>query len=140
MAMGFSEDLTRVGIVNGEVGRIAKIMEMKDGKTTHRRLYVRYGPNQYALYEDDWSELSLSYAMTIHRAQGSQWPVVIAPIMTCNRRMLNRKLFYTLYTRAQKTSIIYGESEAIQLAVENDLTSKRRTWLKERMRSRAGLG
>ena len=139
-AMGFTEDLTRVGIVNGEVGRIAKIMEVKDGKTTHRRLYVRYGPNQYALYEDDWSELSLSYAMTIHRAQGSQWPVVIAPIMTCNRRMLNRKLFYTLYTRAQKTSIIYGESEAIQLAVENDLTSKRKTWLKERMRSRAGLG
>lgn len=137
-AMGFTEDLTRTGIVNGEIGRVAKIMDVKDGKTTRRRLYVRYGKNQYALYEDDFSELSLAYAMTIHRAQGSQWPIVIAPIMNCNRRMLNRKLFYTLYTRAQKTSIVYGDPDAIQLAVENDMTSKRRTWLKERLREKAG--
>ena len=95
---------------------------------------MRYGPNQYALYEDDWNDLSLAYAMTIHRAQGSQWPIVIAPIMGCNRKMLNRKLFYTLYTRAQKTSIIYGEAEAIQYAVENDASSQRLTSLKERLR------
>lgn len=132
--VGFTEDFCRTGIVNGEVGRIAVITDVKDGKTTHRRIYVRYGPNQYALYEDDWNDLSLAYAMTIHRAQGSQWPIVIAPIMGCNRKMLNRKLFYTLYTRAQKTSIIYGEAEAIQYAVENDASSQRLTRLKERLR------
>ena len=132
--VGFTEDFCRTGIVNGEVGRIAVITDVKDGMTTHRRIYVRYGPNQYALYEDDWNDLSLAYAMTIHRAQGSQWPIVIAPIMGCNRKMLNRKLFYTLYTRAQKTSIIYGEAEAIQYAVENDASSQRLTRLKERLR------
>ena len=132
--VGFTEDFCRTGIVNGEVGRIAVITDVKDGKTTHRRIYVRYGPNQYALYEDDWNDLSLAYAMTIHRAQGSQWPIVIAPIMGCNRKMLNRKLFYTLYTRAQKTSIIYGEAEASQYAVENDASSQRLTRLKERLR------
>ena len=132
--IGFAEDFLRTGIVNGEVGRIAAIMDVKDGKNVHRRLYVRYGPNQYALYEDDWTDLSLAYAMTIHRAQGSQWPIVIAPVMGCNRKMLNRKLFYTLYTRAQKTSIIYGEADAIRYAVENDSSSQRLTRLKERLR------
>lgn len=132
--MGFTEDLLRTGIVNGEVGQIVVITDVKDGKSTHRRLYVRYGPNQYALYEDDWNDLSLAYAMTIHRAQGSQWPVVIAPIMGCNQRMLNRKLFYTLYTRAQKTSIIYGQAEAIQYAVQSDTSSQRLTRLTERLR------
>lgn len=132
--IGFAEDFLRTGIVNGEVGRIAAIMDVKDGKNVHRRLYVRYGPNQYALYEDDWTDLSLAYAMTIHRAQGSQWPIVIAPVMGCNRKMLNRKLFYTLYTRAQKTSIIYGEADAIRYAVENESSSQRLTRLKERLR------
>ena len=47
--IGFAEDFLRTGIVNGEVGRIAAIMDVKDGKNVHRRLYVRYGPNQYAL-------------------------------------------------------------------------------------------
>lgn len=130
---GFVEDFERVGIVNGETGRIAKILEVKDGKTTHRRIYVLYG-DRYAMYEDDWSNLSMAYAMTIHRAQGSQWPVVISPIMFCNRGMLNRKLFYTLYTRAQKTSVVYGTTDSIAYAIKNNITAKRNTWLTERLR------
>lgn len=129
---GFVEDFERVGIVNGETGRIAKILEVKDGKTTHQRIYVLYG-DRYAMYEDDWSNLSMAYAMTIHRAQGSQWPVVISPIMFCNRSMLNRKLFYTLYTRAQKTSVVYGTADSIAYAIKNNITAKRNTWLTERL-------
>lgn len=130
---GFIEDFERVGIVNGETGRIAKILEVKDGKTTHQRIYVLYG-DRYAMYEDDWNNLSMAYAMTIHRAQGSQWPVVISPIMFCNRGMLNRKLFYTLYTRAQKTSVVYGTTDSIAYAIKNNITAKRNTWLAERLR------
>lgn len=130
---GFVEDFERVGIVNGETGRIAKILEVKDGKTTHQRIYVLYG-DRYAMYEDDWSNLSMAYAMTIHRAQGSQWPVVISPIMFCNRGMLNRKLFYTLYTRAQKTSVVYGTADSIAYAIKNNVTAKRNTWLTERLK------
>lgn len=130
---GFIEDYTRVGIVNGETGRIAKIVDVKANGKPHQRVYVRYGEDQYAMYEDTWDELTLAYAMTIHRAQGSQWPVIIAPVMLCNRIMLNRKLFYTLYTRAQESCIIFGTPEAIQYAINNDTSAKRNTWLKQRL-------
>lgn len=132
--IGFEENWNRVGIVNGEIGRIAKIDTAIVGATTHKRVYVRFG-NEYAMYEDDWSTLSLAYAMTIHRAQGSQWPVVIAPIMRCNQRMLNRKILYTLYTRASTLSIIYGTSDSISCAIDNVESFYRKTRLKERLKT-----
>jgi len=132
--VGFTEDVTRVGIVNGETGRIAKIIDYKDGKTFHKRVYVQYGKNQYAMYEDAWDELSMAYAMTIHRAQGSQWPIVIAPVMLCNRTMLTRGILYTLYTRAQESSMLYGTEDAIQYAIGNNPAIHRNSWLKERLR------
>lgn len=133
--VGFTEDLSRVGIVNGETGRIAEILDYKDGKTLHKRVYVQYGKNQYAMYEDVWDELSMAYAMTIHRAQGSQWPIVIAPVMLCNKTMLTRGILYTLYTRAQESSMLYGTEDAIQYAIGNNPAIHRNSWLKERLRA-----
>lgn len=131
---GFVEDFSRQGIINGETGRIARIMTVKNGDSVHQRIYVQYGNNQFALYEDNWDDLSMAYAMSIHRAQGSQWPIVMAPIMMTNRSMLNRKLFYTLYTRAQSVSMTFGTADAIQYAIENVASTRRNTWLKERLR------
>lgn len=133
--VGFVEDFSRVGVVNGEMGRIAKILKVKDGKTVHQRVYVQIGNGQYIMYEDNWDDLSMAYAMTIHRSQGSQWPIVIAPVMYCNRSMLSRKILYTLYTRAQDANVIYGTSESIQYAINNTYSANRNTWLKERLRA-----
>jgi len=132
---GFVEDFTRVGVVNGEMGRIAKIMKVTDGKTTHQRVYVQVSNGQYIMYEDNWDDLSMAYAMTIHRSQGSQWPIVIAPVMYCNKSMLSRKILYTLYTRAQEANMIYGTPESIQYAIDNTYSARRNTWLKERLRA-----
>ena len=117
------------------MGRIAKILKVKDGKTVHQRVYVQIGSGQYIMYEDNWDDLSMAYAMTIHRSQGSQWPIVIAPVMYCNRSMLSRKILYTLYTRAQDANVIYGTSESIQYAIDNTYSANRNTWLKERLRA-----
>lgn len=133
--IGFSEDFTRKGIVNGEMGRIAKIVKVKDGNTVRQRVYVQVSIGQYVMYEDNWDDLSLAYAMTIHRAQGSQWPVVIAPVMSCNRSMLTRQILYTLYTRAQDATVIYGTQDSIQYAIDNAYAANRNTWLKERLRA-----
>lgn len=133
--IGFSEDFTRKGIVNGEMGRIAKIVKVKDGKTVRQRVYVQVSGGQYVMYEDNWDDLTLAYAMTIHRAQGSQWPVVIAPVMSCNRSMLTRQILYTLYTRAQDTTVIYGTRDSIQYAIDNAYAASRNTWLKERLQA-----
>lgn len=133
---GFVEDFTRVGIVNGEMGQIAKIMTVKDGKSVHQRVYVRVSGGQYVMYEDNWDDLSMAYAMTIHRSQGSQWPVVIAPIMACNKSMLSRKILYTLYTRAQDVNVLFGTQDSIGYAIDNTYSAHRNTWLKERLRGR----
>lgn len=131
--VGFTEDFSRKGIVNGEMGRIAKIAKIKDGKTIRQRVYVQVNSGQFVMYEDNWDDLTLAYAMTIHRAQGSQWPIVIAPIMNCNRSMLNRQILYTLYTRAKDSTVLYGTQESIQYAIDNVDSSVRNTWLKERL-------
>lgn len=133
--VGFTEDFSRKGIVNGEMGRVARIMKVQDGKTIHQRVYVQVGSGQYVMYEDNWDDLSLAYAMTIHRSQGSQWPIVIAPILFCNRSMLDRQILYTLYTRAQDATVLYGTRESIQYAIDNTRPAVRNTWLKERLRA-----
>ena len=91
----------------------------------------------YVRYEKDFSELDHAYAITIHKAQGSQWPTVISPICFCNRMMLNRKLIYTLYTRAQTLSVVAGEREAMDYAVKNNENAVRYTSLQERLKQYA---
>lgn len=129
----FIEDYSRRGIINGEMGRIFQITTVKRDNKTHLRIYVKYGEDLYAVYEDHWEHLSMAYAVSIHRSQGSQWPVVLAPIQMTNRRMLNRKLLYTLYTRAQCISMLFTTEEAIQYAIENTFSSHRNTYLKEEL-------
>ena len=131
--IGFTEDFSRKGIVNGEMGRIAKIINVKAGKTIRQRVYVQVNSGHFVMYEDNWDDLSLAYAMTIHRSQGSQWPIVVAPIMSCNRSMLDRQILYTLYTRALDATVIYGTSESLQFAIQNTHAEERHTWLKERL-------
>lgn len=122
---------TKQGIINGEMGVIVQIIAAAGSdKKKHPRIVVRYD-NGYVIYEDDFSELSHAYAITIHKAQGSQWPVVLSPISNVNHMMLNRNILYTLYTRAQKLSFVVGERDAMDYAVQNKGMTERNTRLKQ---------
>ncbi len=79
-------------------------------------------------------ELVLAYAMSIHRSQGSEFPVVILPLSTQHYVMLQRNLLYTAVTRAKALLIIVGSRRAIARALANDDVSDRFTSLKERIR------
>ena len=122
------------GIINGEMGIVCKTMVIKkDGAEPRYQVLVKYDGG-YVLYKDESiAQLQHAYAMTIHKAQGSQWPIVIAPMMMCNYGMLARNLFYTLYTRAQETSIIYGQDAAVQRAIDNVSLTARKTSLAYRI-------
>lgn len=116
------------GVVNGDTGVIEDIKIFKDSNgTSHRILYVRYD-DHYISYDNDFDELMLAYAMTIHKSQGSQWPVVICPI-TQRTTLLNRKLMYTMYTRAQDTHVLIGNLNYIDAAVKNNYEDMRCTLL-----------
>lgn len=124
----------KVGIINGEMGVICKtLISKKDPNRLAYQILVMYS-NGYVLYKNDTlSQLQHAYAMTIHRAQGSQWPMVIAPMMMCNYGMLARNLFYTLYTRAQTTNVVIGQRSAIQRAIDNVSVGNRMTSLARRI-------
>ncbi len=87
--------------------------------------------------EYDWSEadqLTLAYAVSVHKAQGSEFPVVVLPIITAHYMMLQRNLIYTAVTRAQKLCVLVGNKRAIGIAVRNDKVTQRFTALDWRLR------
>lgn len=75
-----------------------------------------------------------AYATSIHKAQGSDYPIVIIPILSCFKRMLRRNILYTGITRAIKEVILVGSKAAIAQAIHNNKTAKRNTKLALRLR------
>ena len=135
---GFVET-SKSGVVNGDTGIIEAISIYKDGANqTHRVLFVKY-ENHYIAYDNDYEELSLAYALTIHKSQGSQWPIVICPIVQ-HTFLLNRKLLYTMYTRASSSNVLIGREDLIEMAIQDNREDKRLTLLKERLTQKCGGG
>ncbi|MRS05404.1 ATP-dependent RecD-like DNA helicase, partial [bacterium] len=88
------------------------------------------------LVQYDWSlldDLIHAYAISIHKSQGSEYPVVITPILPQHFRMLQRNLLYTAVTRARKLVVLVGTRQAVQIAVKNNHISIRNTRFKERL-------
>jgi len=85
----------------------------------------------------DWSEtdqLNLAYAVSVHKAQGSEFPVIVVPVVTQHYIMLQRNLLYTAITRAQKLCVLVGNRRAIGIAVNNNKVAQRFTALDWRLR------
>jgi exodeoxyribonuclease V alpha subunit len=87
--------------------------------------------------EYDWSEadqLVLAYAVSVHKSQGSEFPVIVIPLVTQHYLMLQRNLLYTAITRARKLCVLAGSRKAISLAVRNNQVAHRYTALDWRLR------
>lgn len=111
-------------ISNGDVGEVLDIYN--DGGKVKMR--VDFGDGRIMTYEDDdYWPLTHAYAMSVHKSQGSEYPVVILPMLPCFRRMLRRNIFYTAVTRAQEKVIIVGSKAAMAQAIRTDFTGKRNT-------------
>ena len=81
-------------------------------------------------------ELTLAYATTIHKAQGSEYPIVVMPVLMNHFVMLQRNLIYTGITRAKKILVLVGTRKALAYAVRNVTVTKRNTLLKERLQEK----
>ena len=116
------------GIFNGDLGIIEEI------KTESQELSVKF--EKIINYDlTDLGELTLAYAISTHRAQGSEFPVVILPLTTQHYIMLQRNLLYTAVTRAKELIVIVGTRNALSMAVKNNDVMERLTTLRERLRS-----
>jgi len=106
--------------------------------TEERELTVNFdvGPIEYDITELD--ELTLAYATTIHKAQGSEFPVVVMPILMTHFVMLQRNLIYTGITRAKKLLVLVGSRKALSYAIRNNHVLDRNTRLSYRLREIMG--
>ncbi len=117
------------GIFNGDMGIIRKINTYEETVTVEydESRTVKY---PYALLE----ELELAYAITIHKAQGSEYPAVVIPLLQGPRQLYHRNLIYTAVTRARRCVTIVGSDEVFQEMIQNINEQKRNTSLAERIR------
>ncbi|MGN1146754.1 MAG: ATP-dependent RecD-like DNA helicase, partial [Acetatifactor sp.] len=117
-----------MGIFNGDMGRIIEINE------TGSCMVVEYDEQRRVTYPFSLlEELELSYAITIHKAQGSEYPAVILPLLGGPRMLFNRNLLYTGITRAKSCVTILGSSETVRSMIDNVSENRRYTALTQRL-------
>ena len=113
-------------VFNGDIGRIRRI--------DSEHLIVAYAEDMEVSYtRDEFGALTLAYAMSVHKSQGSEYDIIVLPIVRAHHIMLQRNLLYTAVTRAKKGVILIGDRTALFSAVSNDRTRRRYTLLAERL-------
>ena len=116
-------------IFNGDIGKIVRIdPEVREAVIDFEGRRVPY---EYS----DFDEIVLAYAISVHKAQGSEYPAVILPVLTQHHMMLQRNLLYTGITRGRRLVVLVGTKKALSICVNNNRTDKRYTYLKQRIRS-----
>ena len=113
-------------VFNGDIGFI---VQMEPAKVS-----VKYASDMIVDYEkNELADLSLAYALSVHKSQGSEYPVIVLPLTSSHYIMLQRNLLYTAVTRASQKVILLGSRAALATAVGNDRTKRRYTLLAERL-------
>ena len=120
-------------VFNGDLGYIREV------DTEERTLKVDFDGKWVEYDVTELDELTLAYATTIHKAQGSEYPIVVMPVLMTHFVMLQRNLIYTGITRAKKICVLLGAAKALAYAVRNVSVLKRNTRLKERLNPSAAL-
>ena len=118
-------------VFNGDLGYISDLLPAKYTDSKQDELTIDFDGNELVYQRSEWYKIRLAYAMSIHKSQGSEFPVVILPITKSSHRMLQRNLIYTAITRAKSKLILLGEKAAFDYAAKNTGTA-RKTYLIER--------
>jgi exodeoxyribonuclease V alpha subunit len=115
-------------VFNGDIGRVEAVDENEQAAS------VRFDNRSLRYGFADLDELSLAYACTVHKSQGSEYPVVLLVLHSQHHLMLQRNLLYTAVTRARQQIVVVGERRALSTALRNDRGLERNTLLAERLR------
>ena len=114
-------------VFNGDIGRICSVSQEE------KELTVRFDERNVIYSYEDLDELVPAYAISVHKSQGSEYPAVVIPVLTQHYIMLQRNLIYTAVTRGRKLVVLVGSRRALAMAVANNKTQKRYTWLGKRL-------
>jgi exodeoxyribonuclease V alpha subunit len=114
-------------VFNGDIGTIVHMDRPRF------RIIVDYDGRSVVYDKDDLNDVTLAYAVSVHKAQGSEYQAVVMPLMTQHFIMLQRNLFYTALTRAKKLSVIVGSYKALHIAIKNDKPVKRNSLVRDKL-------
>jgi len=115
-------------VFNGDIGTISSI------NVEDKTLVIRFDGNDVDYDATELDEVVLAYATTVHKSQGSEYKIVVAPFTTQHFMMLQRNLLYTCVTRAKKVFVLVGTKKAVGIAVSNNKIRKRNTMLARRLK------
>jgi len=118
-------------VFNGDIGQILKIDPME------REVTVKFDQREVVYEFGELDEVSLAYAITIHKSQGSEFPVVVIPVAMQQYLLLQRNLLYTGVTRGKRLVVLVGQRKALATAVRNNRTEQRFSGLLARLRASA---
>ena len=114
-------------VFNGDIGKVVYLDQEE------KELIVNFDGRRVHYDFSEADELSLAYAISVHKSQGSEYPVVVMPVMTQHYILLQRNLIYTGITRGKKMTLLIGTKRALAIAVKNNKPLERFTMLKERL-------
>ncbi len=119
-------------VFNGDVGFVSRL-DPEEGT-----LVVRFDEREVEFDASDLDDLTLAYACTVHKSQGSEYPAVVIPLLTAHFVMLSKNLLYTAVTRGKRLVVLVADPRAVELALSRGRREERRTRLAERLGGRLG--
>ncbi|MBU9712529.1 ATP-dependent RecD-like DNA helicase [Evansella tamaricis] len=120
-------------VFNGDRGEIVSIFLEKENTDRELKIVISFDGVEVQYTKPDLSQITHAYCCSIHKSQGSEFPIVIMPVVKGYYRMLRKKLIYTGVTRAKEFLLLCGEWQALDMAVKNDNDLKRNTTLLEKL-------
>ncbi|MFD2210998.1 ATP-dependent RecD-like DNA helicase [Virgibacillus halophilus] len=118
------------GVFNGDIGKVAAIFKEEENTDHEEQLVVVFDDKEVVYVRKDYGNITHAYCISIHKSQGSEFPIVVMPIVNSYHRMLRKNLIYTAITRAKQSLIICGQQQAFLRGVETMDTNKRNTSLR----------
>ncbi len=120
-------------VFNGDMGRVTQI------DPEQKEVTIAFDGRKVIFDFSELDEIVLSYAVSVHKSQGSEFPAIIIPVLTQHYIMLQRNLLYTAVTRGRKLVVLVGTKKALAIAVKNDKMKQRYTFLSERLKNEQGV-
>lgn len=114
-------------VFNGDMGEIVSVFFAKENTEKQDMLVISFEGNEVTYTKQDFNQITHAYCCSIHKSQGSEFPIVVLPIVKSYYRMLRRNLLYTAVTRSKQFLILCGEEEAFQIGVNRNEDSIRQT-------------
>lgn len=120
-------------VFNGDIGEIISIIYAKENTEKQDMVYISFEGNEVEYSRQDLNQITHAYCCSVHKSQGSEFPIVILPITRSYFRMLRRNLIYTAITRSKQSLILCGEEEALRMGVERADEQSRQTTLSQKL-------